>query len=88
MVCSNCGIEGIHACLGKPLKQEDLPEGLKILGSNELTGGGKKTSAFCEKCGGFVEYNKSNVLYSYPPKYKGVCKDCGEIHYTDCSEVS
>ena len=35
--CSACNIEGIHACLGKPVKQSDLPEGIKVFDSGELT---------------------------------------------------
>jgi len=32
--CSDCGIEGIHACLGKPVKQEDLPEDVSLFDSS------------------------------------------------------
>lgn len=35
--CESCGIEGIHACLGSPIKKEDLPEGVKLFDSGELT---------------------------------------------------
>ena len=35
--CRACGIKGIHACLGAPIKQSDLPEGLRIMESGELT---------------------------------------------------
>lgn len=45
------------------------------------------SSAFCKECGGFVKYDKSCALMSSPPQYKGNCKDCGKIHYTDCYKV-
>jgi hypothetical protein len=32
--CSDCGCEGVHACMGKPLTQEDIPEGVKLLDIN------------------------------------------------------
>ena len=40
--CSDCNIEGIHACLGKPVKQEDLQEGVKVFNSGELMAKFKK----------------------------------------------
>lgn len=63
IVCSDCGIEGIHACLGKPVKQEDLPEGV-ILSTIE-------PKDFCNGCGGFVVYDKTYQPASSPPKYRG-----------------
>ena len=45
------------------------------------------SSAFCKKCGGFIEYDKSRRLLSSPAKYKGECKECGNIHYTHCHKV-
>jgi len=45
------------------------------------------SDAFCKKCGGFVEYDKSMKLLCSPPKYRGDCKDCGEIYYTHCHKV-
>jgi len=35
--CTACGIEGIHACLGKPLNKEDLPKGVVLFESGEIT---------------------------------------------------
>ena len=35
--CAACGIEGIHACLGKPVKQEDLPKGIVLFEIGEIT---------------------------------------------------
>jgi len=37
MKCGDCGLNGIHACLGKPVKQEDLQNGLLIIGDPLLT---------------------------------------------------
>ena len=31
--CSDCGIEGIHACLGKKLTLDDLPKGVLLTDS-------------------------------------------------------
>ena len=45
IICGNCGIEGIHACLGKPIKQEDLPKGVVLCGG-DLT---KKMQAELDK---------------------------------------
>jgi hypothetical protein len=35
-----------------------------------------KECDYCKICGGFVDYDKSKVLYSYPSQYKGQCRDC------------
>ena len=35
--CSDCGCEGIHACMGKPLKKEDLPKVVRLMNSGEVT---------------------------------------------------
>ena len=35
--CADCGIEGIHACVGKPVNKEDLPEGVVLFESGEIT---------------------------------------------------
>ena len=40
--CSDCGIEGIHACLGKPINKDDLPKGVRVMGSGELMKSFKK----------------------------------------------
>ena len=82
MKCSDCGIEGIHACLGKPVKQEDLPEGVLLVNSVDNV-----KNYYCKSCGGFIEYDKSIVLPSEPPKYKGTCKSCGEICYKLCTDM-
>lgn len=37
--CSACGCEGVHACLGDPVKQEDLPDGVILIDSGELMKG-------------------------------------------------
>ena len=34
--CSDCGCEGIHACLGKPVTKEQLPDGVILVDSGEL----------------------------------------------------
>lgn len=41
----------------------------------------------CKKCKGTVETNTFWVLYSCPPKYKSICKDCGNVGYPFCSDV-
>lgn len=47
----------------------------------------KEDKKYCKACGGFIKYDKTSRLLSSPPKYKGVCKDCGNFVYTKCSEV-
>lgn len=47
----------------------------------------KQDVSYCTECGGFVKYDKSQVLCSSPPKYKGECKDCESVVYTVCSDV-
>jgi hypothetical protein len=41
----------------------------------------------CSDCKSFIQYDKSIVLYSCPPKYKGVCVNCNKIYYKFCSKV-
>ena len=47
----------------------------------------KQDNNYCTKCGGFVEYDKSEVLCSSPPQYSGRCTGCGSREYTECSDV-
>ncbi len=42
---------------------------------------------YCKKCGHFIEYDKSRILLSSPPKYRGDCANCGDIVYIKCSKV-
>ena len=42
---------------------------------------------YCKSCGGFVEYDMQQILLSYPPKYNGKCKDCGEHTYGIVNDV-
>ncbi len=42
---------------------------------------------YCKECGGFIEWDKSTQLASAPPKYKGKCKECGEVSYEFCNKV-
>lgn len=35
----------------------------------------------CLECGGAVRVDKSTVLPSDPPRYKGVCEECGVVNY-------
>lgn len=39
----------------------------------------------CKKCGGKMTIDRSVVYTTYPPKYKAVCENCGEIEYPFCS---
>lgn len=40
-----------------------------------------------KKCGHFIEYDKTRILLSSPPKYRGDCDNCGDVVYIKCSKV-
>lgn len=42
---------------------------------------------WCKSCGGFINYDKSKVLYSYPLQYNGNCSCCGKHTTAFCHEV-
>lgn len=42
---------------------------------------------YCKKCGGFIEYDRSRILLSSPPQYKGKCKDCENYVFEKVSNV-
>lgn len=44
--CNDCGVEGIHACLGKELEQEDLPSGVTLVGIGDLHEAMKRMNGF------------------------------------------
>jgi hypothetical protein len=46
-----------------------------------------KDCLYCKKCGGFIEYNRRQILLSSPPKYNGKCKDCGNHTYGIMKDV-
>ena len=44
-------------------------------------------SDYCEVCGGFIEWDKSVQLLSYPPQYRGYCKSCSAMTTQYCHIV-
>lgn len=46
-----------------------------------------KEHDYCKICGGFVDYDKSIKLCSYPPQYKGTCRECGASKTEYCYKV-
>lgn len=36
-------------------------------------------------CGSLIEVDRSVQLLGNPPKYKGVCKECGKVFYVKVS---
>jgi len=69
--CSACGCEGIHACMGC---QEDV---LRVSVAIR-----EKPSTHCGDCSGEIVYDKSIMLTSMPPKYRGDCVGCGKVYYS------
>jgi len=41
----------------------------------------KKEYCKCPKCGSDAEVDTDKVLTTYPPKYRAVCPNCGEVCY-------
>lgn len=46
-----------------------------------------KEHDYCRFCGGFVDYDKTIQLLSYPPKYRGKCRECGTDTIEFCHKV-
>lgn len=46
-----------------------------------------KVCDYCKNCGGFIKWDKHVILLSTPPKYRGHCKDCGDVVTEFCHVV-
>ncbi len=39
-------------------------------------------------CGGEIQIDKTRILESFPPKYKCMCKSCGDVSYISVDDVN
>lgn len=88
MKCNDCGIEGIHACLGKPMLQEDLPEGFVFLPNDDVDALIAYRTSIESACGISIAHcGTHDISESDAKKDSGYCKKCGGLVDYDKSSM-